>query len=211
MQKKEAKQTRAALELQAIVRNNIRMILARFPDKQETFASSMQLSQASISKKLNGKIDWTAADIANAASYFNLPFQDLVSPTALKDYLFTAPEISQQSSEPAMLAGSPRYFVKPDPDEERGQTNGPRMFVMPDPAALEYTRTALRRMPQSRLMMGSPTWTRTKTKGSKDPCAAITPWGNGECETRQVFIMPHVSRSTCRGGVFSSIMVVIPA
>lgn len=74
--------------------------------------------------------------------------------------------------------------------------------VMPDPAALEYTRTALRRMPQSRLMMGSPTWTRTKTKGSKDPCAAITPWGNGECETRQVFIMPHVSRSTCRGGVF---------
>ncbi len=83
--------------------------------------------------------------------------------------------------------------------------------VMPDPAALEYTRTALRRMPQSRLMMGSPTWTRTKTKGSKDPCAAITPWGKGECETRQVFIMPHISRSTCRGGVFSSIMAVIPA
>ena len=27
-------------------------------------------------------------------------------------------------------------------------------------------------------IISSPTWIRTKTKGSKDPCAAITPWGN---------------------------------
>ena len=84
MQKKENNQTQAAMEFQSIVRNNIRMILARFPQKQESFALSLQLSQASISKKLNGKADWTSADIANAAEYFNLPFYVLVSPTALR-------------------------------------------------------------------------------------------------------------------------------
>lgn len=47
----------------------------------------------------------------------------------------------------------------------------------------------------------SPTWTRTKTKGSKDPCAAITPWGNGGISLgkhRQVFIMPYHANPACR-------------
>lgn len=96
MQKKENNQTQAAIEFQSIVRNNVRMILARFPQKQESFASALQMSQASISKKLNGKADWTSADIANAAVYFGLPFYVLVSPTALKDYLFTDPEAEYQ-------------------------------------------------------------------------------------------------------------------
>lgn len=48
---------------------------------------------------------------------------------------------------------------------------------------------------------GSPTWTRTKTKGSKDPCAAITPWGNGVIKheaSRQVTIMPYAVNTACR-------------
>lgn len=96
MQKKENNQTQAAIEFQAIVRNNVRMILARFPQKQESFASALQMSQASISKKLNGKADWTSADIANAAVYFGLPFYVLVSSTALKDYLFADSEAEYQ-------------------------------------------------------------------------------------------------------------------
>ena len=141
MQKKENNQTQAAIEFQAIVRNNVRMILARFPQKQESFASALQMSQASISKKLNGKADWTSADIANAAVYFGLPFYVLVSSTALKDYLFadseaeyqvrnySAPDISRR--ELAAPSGV-RYLRKPDENEGRSHgAIGPRAFVMP--------------------------------------------------------------------------------
>ena len=150
MQKKENNQTQAAIEFQSIVRNNVRMILARFPQKQESFASALQMSQASISKKLNGKADWTSADIANAAVYFGLPFYVLVSPTALKDYLFTDPEAEYQlphyaavdipRRELATPAGA-RYLRKQDENEDRphGANGLPRFFVMP-----ETNRLALR-------------------------------------------------------------------
>ncbi len=141
MQKKENNQTQAAMEFQSIVRNNIRMILARFPQKQESFALSLQLSQASISKKLNGKADWTSADIANAAEYFNLPFYVLVSPTALKDYLFADTETEYQlphyaaTDIPRRELAAPsgvRYLRKPDENEGRSHgAIGPRAFVMP--------------------------------------------------------------------------------
>lgn len=114
MQKKENNQTQAAIEFQSIVRNNVRMILARFPQKQESFASALQMSQASISKKLNGKADWTSADIANAAVYFGLPFYVLVSPTALKDYLFTDPEAEYQL---------PHYAAVDISRREKGETS----------------------------------------------------------------------------------------
>ena len=141
MQKKENNQTQAAIEFQSIVRNNVRMILARFPQKQESFASALQMSQASISKKLNGKADWTSADIANAAVYFGLPFYVLVSPSALKDYLFADSEAEYQlrhygavdipSRELSAPAGA-RYLRKPDENEDRPHgAVGPRAFVMP--------------------------------------------------------------------------------
>lgn len=150
MQKKENNQTQAAIEFQSIVRNNVRMILARFPQKQESFASALQMSQASISKKLNGKADWTAADIANAAVYFGLPFYVLVSPTALKDYLFADSEAEYQlghfaptdiSRHELSAPAGVRYLRKPDGGEDRSHgANGlPRFFVMP-----ETNRLALR-------------------------------------------------------------------
>ena len=141
MQKKENNQTQAAIEFQSIVRNNVRMILARFPQKQESFASALQMSQASISKKLNGKADWTSADIANAAVYFGLPFYVLVSPTALKDYLFADSEAKYQlfrhgtvdiSQQDSVAPAGVRYIRKPDAGESKAHgTVGPRAFVMP--------------------------------------------------------------------------------
>lgn len=149
MQKKENNQTQAAIEFQSIVRNNVRMILARFPQKQESFASALQMSQASISKKLNGKADWTSADIANAAVYFGLPFYVLVSPTALKDYLFTDPEAEYQlghnvptdiSRRELAASAGVRYFRRPDDTDRQGAADArPRFFVMP-----ETNRLALR-------------------------------------------------------------------
>lgn len=149
MQKKENNQTQAAIEFQSIVRNNVRMILARFPQKQESFASALQMSQASISKKLNGKADWTSADIANAAVYFGLPFYVLVSPTALKDYLFADSEAEYQlghfaptdiSRHELSAPTGVRYFRRPDDTDRQGGADArPRFFVMP-----ETNRLALR-------------------------------------------------------------------
>ena len=150
MQKKENNQTKAALEMQKIVRNNIRMLLARFPQSQSDFAEALGLAQGSVSRKLNGKAEWTSADIANVAEYFSLPFYVLVSPTALKDYLFTDTEAEYQlrhnvatdiSRRELSAPAGARYLRKPDENEGRlhGAAGSPRFLVMP-----ETNRLALR-------------------------------------------------------------------
>ena len=189
----------SAIQLQETVTKNVRMIIAAQSVSQADIAIALGVAQSGLSRKLNRKTDWTASDIANLATFFNLSFAEMVTPLGL---------FSVQNKEKHQLAESYRelsapagirYLRKPDAADERGQTNGPRMFMMPDVDMSGYTEKALRRSPQSRLGMGSPTWTRTKTKGSKDPCAAITPWGNGgkPCGYRQVSIMPHVANTAC--------------
>lgn len=189
----------SAIQLQETVTKNVRMIIAAQSVSQADIAIALGVAQSGLSRKLNRKTDWTASDIANLATFFNLSFAEMVTPLGL---------FSVQNKEKHQLAESYRelsapagirYLRKPDAADERGQANGPRMFMMPDLEVSGYMEKALRHSPQSRLGMGSPTWTRTKTKGSKDPCAAITPWGNGEkpCGYRQVSIMPHVANTAC--------------
>ena len=189
----------SAIQLQETVTKNVRMIIAAQSVSQADIAIALGVAQSGLSRKLNRKTDWTASDIANLATFFNLSFAEMVTPLGL---------FSVQNKEKHQLAESYRelsapagirYLRKPDAADERGQANGPRMFMMPDVDMSGYTEKALRRSPQSRLRMGSPTWTRTKTKGSKDPCAAITPWGNSgkPCGYRQVSIMPHVANTAC--------------
>ena len=80
-------------------------------------------------------------------------------------------DISRQKT--AAPAGV-RYLRKPDDDESR-----PHGAVGPARSSCrwmwinEFGSPLLREDP----FQAPPTWTRTKTKGSKDPCAAITPWG----------------------------------
>ena len=189
----------SAIQLQETVTKNVRMIIAAQSVSQADIAIALGVAQSGLSRKLNRKTDWTASDIANLATFFNLSFAEMVTPLGL---------FSVQNKEKHQLAESYRelsapagirYLRKPDAADERGQANGPRMFMMPDLEVSGYMEKALRHSPQSRLRMGSPTWTRTKTKGSKDPCAAITPWGNGgkPCGYRQVSIMPHVANTAC--------------
>ena len=189
----------SAIQLQETVTKNVRMIIAAQSVSQADIAIALGVAQSGLSRKLNRKTDWTASDIANLATFFNLSFAEMVTPLGL---------FSVQNKEKHQLAESYRelsapagirYLRKPDAADERGQANGPRMFMMPDLEVSGYMEKALRHSPQSRLGMGSPTWTRTKTKGSKDPCAAITPWGNGgkPCGYRQASIMPHVANTAC--------------
>ncbi len=185
--------TDASERLQDVVTKNIRIRLALWGVTQATLADAMHMAQATLSLKLNRKTDWTLADIANAADFFREPSGNFVSTSTL-DAIANDSDYQTQDASPSYsrestgLVGSPRYLRKPDAADERGQANGPRMFMMPDLEVSGYMEKALRRSPQSRLGMGSPTWTRTKTKGSKDPCAAITPWGNG----RNIRFLPSV-------------------
>lgn len=176
MQKKSNNETHAAQEMQQIVRNNVRMILARYPQKQEQFANAMQLSQASISKKLNGRTEWTSADIANAAAYFGLPFYVLVSPTALKDYLFADSESDYQLPHYAAVDNSRRELAAPTgarylrrPDDGNGLQGqaGPRAFMRVEDdffGAKQVSGSAASR----RRMLSAPCGTRTRKPKAMD-------------------------------------------
>ena len=105
------------------------------------------LIQATLSTKLNGRTEWTVADIANAAVFFKEPVENLVSDSAIEaisggsEYrlVHNGPvDISRQKT--AAPAGV-RYLRKPDGGEDRSHgANGlPRFFVMP-----ETNRLALR-------------------------------------------------------------------
>lgn len=200
MQKKMNNQTQAALDFQSIVRNNIRMILARFSQRQESFASALQLSQASISKKLNGKAEWTSADIANAAAYFNLPFYVLVSPTALKDYLFEEPsyrdyhlvhdapgdnpqhELVGTTGGTSAGAGMARYYRQPEGGEENKTHGaiGPRAFVMASLDADLIGPGAMGSRFSARSRFGCPRWD-SNPHCADFEAASSTNWDTGAC------------------------------
>ena len=174
----------SAIELQETVTKNVRMLIAAQSVSQEELADALGVAQSGLSRKVNRKTDWTASDIANLSNFFGISFAEIVTPMGLfsvrnNDEHYLVQSTSDSSQRQLAAPAGARYLRKPDETEERGQAKGPRMFIMPDLVVDGYTEKALRHSPQSRLMMGSPTWTRTKTKGSKDPCAAITPWGNG--------------------------------
>ena len=152
----------SAIQLQETVTKNVRMIIAAQSVSQADIAIALGVAQSGLSRKLNRKTDWTASDIANLATFFNLSFAEMVTPLGL---------FSVQNKEKHQLAESYRelsapagirYLRKPDAADERGQANGPRMFMMPDLEVSGYMEKALRHSPQSRLGMGSPTWTRAE-------------------------------------------------
>lgn len=108
------------------------MIIAAQSVSQADIAIALGVAQSGLSRKLNRKTDWTASDIANLATFFNLSFAEMVTPLGL---------FSVQNKEKHQLAESYRelsapagirYLRKPDAADERGQANGPRMFMMPD-------------------------------------------------------------------------------
>lgn len=170
MQKKENNETQAAQEMQQIIRNNIRMILARYPQNQSTFAEALGLAQGSVSRKLNGKAEWTSSDIANAAAYFGLPFYVLVSPTALKDYLFADAQTNYQLDHYGPVDNSRRELAAPTgarylrrPDDGNGLQGqaGPRAFMRVEDdffGAKQVSGSAASR----RRMLSAPCGTRTR-------------------------------------------------
>ena len=204
-----------------VVRMNIKQIIKEKGISQRDLAESMGTNPSTFSQMLNGNRRLLVEDVFALSLSLGVSINELMDDSAIREgmreqaemlinqanslksradeltrQMAKLPNTSKSTSEPV---GAPRYLRKPDETEERGQAKGPRMLIMPDLVVDGYTEKALRHSPQSHLIMGSPTWTRTKTKGSKDPCAAITPWGNGgkPCGYRQVSIMPHVANTAC--------------
>lgn len=138
--------TEASERLQDIFTKNVRVRMALYDIKQGTLAEALHLTQATLSTKLNRRVEWTVADIANAAVFFKEPVENLVSDSAIEaisggsEYQVphnAAPDIPRR--ELATSAGV-RYFRRPDDTDRQGGADArPRFFVMP-----ETNRLALR-------------------------------------------------------------------
>ena len=138
--------TEASERLQDIFTKNVRVRMALYDIKQGTLAEALHLTQATLSTKLNRRVEWTVADIANAAVFFKEPVENLVSDSAIEaisggsEYQvphYAAPDISRR--ELAAPSGV-RYFRRPDDTDRQGGADArPRFFVMP-----ETNRLALR-------------------------------------------------------------------
>lgn len=76
--------TEASERLQDIFTKNVRVRMALYDIKQGTLAEALHLTQATLSTKLNRRVEWTVADIANAAVFFKEPVENLVSDSAIE-------------------------------------------------------------------------------------------------------------------------------
>ena len=131
--------TEASERLQDIFTKNVRVRMALYDIKQGTLAEALHLTQATLSTKLNRRVEWTVADIANAAVFFKAPVENLVSDSAIEaisggsEYQlphYAATDISRR--ELAAPSGV-RYFRRPDDTDRQGGADArPRFFVMPE-------------------------------------------------------------------------------
>lgn len=131
--------TEASERLQDIFTKNVRVRMALYDIKQGTLAEALHLTQATLSTKLNRRVEWTVADIANAAVFFKEPVENLVSDSAIEaisggsEYQlphYAATDISRR--ELAAPSGA-RYFRRPDDTDRQGGADArPRFFVMPE-------------------------------------------------------------------------------
>lgn len=127
MKKSETASTNAARDFQQIVKQNIVVRFALCGRTQKEFADALLLSQGTVSLKLNGRQDWTADDIANAAAFFGCNYADLVTDRVVREI---APKPERDGS---VAPAGARYFVRPEYGDGRnpGRNGRARAFVMP--------------------------------------------------------------------------------
>lgn len=118
MKKSVTASTNAARDFQRIVRQNIVVRFALCGRTQKEFADALLLTQGTVSMKLNGRLDWSSDDIANAADFFGCDYADLVTDRVVR-------EIAPRASRDAAASAGPRYLVQPV-DEDGVKKKGPR-------------------------------------------------------------------------------------
>lgn len=166
--------TDASERLQDVFTKNVRMRLALYDIKQIPFAEAMNQTQATISAKLNRKTEWTLADIANAAAFFNEPVENMVSTSAIDaisrptDNYHLAHNAQGDNSRRELAAPTgARYLRRPDDGNGLQGQAGPRAFLrMEDDffGAKPVSGSAASR----RRMLGAPCGTRTRKPKAMD-------------------------------------------
>lgn len=168
-------------ELQQIITDNMFWLKRRSKVRQSDLAKGLGISQPTLSQKYSRAIAWTINDLAKAAVFFEVPVSYLVTNNFIEpssEYQLRNNSATDIPRRELAASAGVRYLRKPDENEGRSHgAIGPRAFVMP---LMDVDQMNLGPRFSARTHFKLPTWTRTKTKGSKDPCAAITPWGNGD-------------------------------
>lgn len=131
--------TEASERLQDIFTKNVRVRMALYDIKQGTLAEALHLTQATLSTKLNRRVEWTVADIANAAVFFKEPVENLVSDSAIEaisggsEYQLRGNLATDISHHELAAPSGVRYFRRPDDTDRQGGADArPRFFVMPE-------------------------------------------------------------------------------
>lgn len=178
--------TQASERLQDIVTKNIRVRLALYDIKQSVFADALLQTQGGISAKLKRRSEWTLADIANAAAFFNEPVEALITPTALdaieaqKNYQVghnvppdnnanhLAHNVQGDNSRRELAAPTgARYLRRPDDGNGLQGQAGPRAFMRVEDdffGAKQVSGSAASR----RRMLSAPCGTRTRKPMAMD-------------------------------------------
>lgn len=100
-----------ALHMEKVVAWNVKMLLTARRASQLALAEALGIKKAAMSRKINGYISWSLADVVKAARFLGTTPENLMDDTLMKN-------MTDAPSQGALIgAGSPRFLVSPfNPD-----------------------------------------------------------------------------------------------
>ena len=100
-----------ALHMEKVVAWNVKMLLTARRASQLALAEALGIKKAAMSRKINGYISWSLADVVKAARFLGTTPENLMDDTLMK-------KMTDAPSQDALVgAGSPRFLVSPfNPD-----------------------------------------------------------------------------------------------
>lgn len=100
-----------ALHMEKVVAWNVKMLLTARRASQLALAEALGIKKAAMSRKINGYISWSLADVVKAARFLGTTPENLMDDTLMKN-------MTDVPSQGALIgAGSPRFLVSPfNPD-----------------------------------------------------------------------------------------------
>ena len=103
-----------AMHMEKVVAWNVKMLLTARRASQLALAEALGIKKAAMSRKINGYISWSLADVVKAARFLGTTPEDLMDDTLMKK-MTDAPDHAHQGA--LVGAGSPRFLVSPfNPD-----------------------------------------------------------------------------------------------
>ena len=100
-----------AMHMEEVVAWNVKILLTARRASQLALAEALGIKKAAMSRKINGYISWSLADVVKAARFLGTTPEDLMDDTLMK-------KMTDVPNQGALVgAGSPRFLVSPfNPD-----------------------------------------------------------------------------------------------